>query len=31
MYYNMKIINVQAKTTCLIQEHKGEFIKLENI
>ena len=30
MYY-IKIINVQAKTTCFIQEQKGEIIKVENI
>jgi hypothetical protein len=31
MCYNIKIMNVQAKTTCFIQEQKGEIIKLENI
>jgi hypothetical protein len=31
MYYNIKIINAQAKITCFLQEHNGETITLENI
>jgi len=30
MYYNIKIINAQAKTTCFIQEDKVKAIILEN-